>query len=245
MDSAANLPNYYLREHVFVCLADRYYVLLDLLADMYLRVEKRPFEALSPRASISSSLSMNSNGPGNQEVTNESRILLQELLERGLLTENPAKAHARALESMVKPAETVMSTMGSASLILSLGYIPSFIVSVKLASASLKQPILQTVNRVVERKLRRAHRTAQFSLDRARALISIFYRLRPFYNRQYLCMFDSLALLNFLAQYGIFPTWVFGVQSEPFAAHCWVQHNEFLLNDTVDHVSVYTPLLAV
>jgi hypothetical protein len=43
----------------------------------------------------------------------------------------------------------------------------------------------------------------------------------------------------------VFPRWVFGVQSRPFAAHCWLQLGGVVLNDTVDHVKRYTPIMVV
>jgi hypothetical protein len=52
-------------------------------------------------------------------------------------------------------------------------------------------------------------------------------------------------LLEYLAWYRIFPTWVFGVQTRPFAAHCWLQHENIVLNDTVEHVTRYTPIMTV
>jgi hypothetical protein len=35
------------------------------------------------------------------------------------------------------------------------------------------------------------------------------------------------------------------VQTRPFAAHCWVQHGDIVCNDTVEHVSGYTPIMVV
>jgi len=239
-----NSPNYYLREHAFVCLADKYYVILDLLADRYLRVERQSFEALAPRNSLSSLVSANPHERPSRELTVESRRLLSELIERGVLTEKPGKAQPRAVESVARPAES-LSDVWTPSLGLSLRYIFPFVTSLRAATAWLKLPISQTVNGVTDRKRQRAYRSAPFDMDRARVLVSTFGQLRPFWNRKYLCLFDSLALLNFLAKYDLFPTWVFGVQSEPFAAHCWVQQNEVLLNDTVDRVSLYTPILAI
>jgi hypothetical protein len=52
-------------------------------------------------------------------------------------------------------------------------------------------------------------------------------------------------LSEFLARHGIHPVWIFGVQARPFAAHCWLQLNGTVLNDTVDHVIGYTPIMAV
>lgn len=243
MDSTLNSPTYYLRQHAFICLADRHYVILDLLADSYLRVERQPFEALAPRNSPSSLLSVNLHERPSDELTVESRRLLSELIERGLLTENLDKAQTRALESAANAGETLSDF--TPGLGLCVRCIVPFVASLRVTAAWLQLPISQAVNHVIDRKRRQAYRSVPFDIDRARVLVSVFGRLRPFWDRKYVCLFDSLALLNFLAKYDLFPTWVFGVQSEPFAAHCWVQQNEVLMNDTIDRVSLYTPILAV
>lgn len=72
-----------------------------------------------------------------------------------------------------------------------------------------------------------------------------FQYLRPYYIRKYLCLYDSLALLEFLAHYRIFPQWVFGVTGQPFNAHCWIQESDCVLNDTLEHVRGFTPIMAV
>ena len=84
-----------------------------------------------------------------------------------------------------------------------------------------------------------------FDLHRASLLVHDFLSLRPLFPRKYLCLFDSLALLEFLSKYGLHPSWVFGVQPDPFEAHCWLQHQDTILNDTVEVVSTYTPIMAV
>ncbi len=43
------------------------------------------------------------------------------------------------------------------------------------------------------------------------------------YTANQSCMFDSLTLFYFLRAFGVRATWVFGVQTGPFAAHCWLQ----------------------
>jgi len=240
-----NAPTYYLRRQAFVCLSNQHYVMLDLLADMYLRMEKGPFEAVARCMHLPPPLGKSAHNFGNPELSVECHALLGELLARRLLTEDPGQANDRASESMAIPLQTLIGGEEHINLVACLRHFFSFMAASGAAAAWLKEPIAQTVNRVTERKSRRALRSPQFNVDRARALISIFCQLRPIYNRQYLCLFDSLALLNFLAKYDIFPSWVFGVQSEPFSAHCWVQQDEFLLNDTVDRVGIYTPLLAV
>jgi Transglutaminase-like superfamily len=79
-----------------------------------------------------------------------------------------------------------------------------------------------------------------------RQLVDIFGRLRVFlFSHNEECLHDSLALLEFLARYRIFPGWVFGVRARPFVAHCWVQYEDIVFNDTVEHVAGYTPIMVV
>ncbi len=73
----------------------------------------------------------------------------------------------------------------------------------------------------------------------------VFLKYRPLFPRDYLCLFDSLALVRFLSGYDLYPDWVFGVQEDPFRAHCWVQAGEVVLNDHLDNVAVYTPIMTV
>jgi hypothetical protein len=43
----------------------------------------------------------------------------------------------------------------------------------------------------------------------------------------------------------VYPDWVFGVNADPFEAHCWVQAGNVVLNDTVAWVSGFTPIMVV
>jgi hypothetical protein len=76
-------------------------------------------------------------------------------------------------------------------------------------------------------------------------LLSVFKRWRAYYSRPYVCLFDSVCLLRFLNFYNLFPTLVFGVVAEPFHAHCWLQDGGTVLNDTVERVSAYSPIMSV
>lgn len=59
------------------------------------------------------------------------------------------------------------------------------------------------------------------------------------------CLLDSLALERWLARRGFGSQLVFGIAPEPFAAHCWLQTTDVILNDSFDHVSGFTPILAI
>lgn len=56
------------------------------------------------------------------------------------------------------------------------------------------------------------------------------------------CLLRSVALKAHLARRGIASDLVFGVTTEPFSAHCWVQIGDMVLNDRVDRVRPYTPI---
>lgn len=59
------------------------------------------------------------------------------------------------------------------------------------------------------------------------------------------CLTDSLALLRWLAAHGSGATLVFGVKLDPFAAHCWAQTDELLLNDHAERVARFTPVRTI
>lgn len=59
------------------------------------------------------------------------------------------------------------------------------------------------------------------------------------------CLLDSLSLLRFLSRRGLPANIVFGVAPEPFAAHCWVQTDDIVLNETFSDANAHTPIRRV
>lgn len=59
------------------------------------------------------------------------------------------------------------------------------------------------------------------------------------------CLTDSIALMLWLERRGQGASLVFGVKLNPFGAHCWVQCDQLLLNDHVEHVERFTPVRAI
>jgi hypothetical protein len=59
------------------------------------------------------------------------------------------------------------------------------------------------------------------------------------------CLRDSLALRRWLAARGVRATLVIGVTGVPFTAHCWLQADAVILNETSDTVRRFTPLWTV
>jgi len=62
----------------------------------------------------------------------------------------------------------------------------------------------------------------------------------PFHGE---CLFRSFLTLSVLRGAGASVSWIFGVQTWPFRAHCWLQRGDLVLNDTAEHVSGYSAIL--
>lgn len=174
--------------------------------------------------------------------------LVSQLLAHGMLVTDP---------HVGKPAVPVTTTRPQRSLVeFDLDARPKanalqlcrFGGSCLQAQLALKlRPIQSIVEAIRERKVgREAAEPPGADPVRLRSLVTSFARLRPlFYTLRSACLLDSLTLLHFLGAEGIHPDWVFGVKTDPFDAHCWVQQGEVLLNDIPDRVRQYSPILVV
>jgi len=97
----------------------------------------------------------------------------------------------------------------------------------------------------LQRRKHRAHAGRSRPLDDFRQVVATYRTLRPFFPRDFVCLFDSLSLMEFLARYDLFPDLVFAVKLDPWGAHCWVQHGSVSLNEDHDEACSYLPIVAV
>ena len=75
--------------------------------------------------------------------------------------------------------------------------------------------------------------------------VQAFRTILPWAPFQGVCLYRSFFLLAFLRRRGLDASWVFGVRTWPFEAHCWLQVGDVVLDDSFDHVRPFTPILAV
>lgn len=78
-------------------------------------------------------------------------------------------------------------------------------------------------------------------------LAGLFVRARLYvpFETSMSCLLDSVALTKYLAEHDLSANIVFGVTSDPFSAHCWVQCGDLVLNDTVGNAAAYTPIRVI
>ncbi|MGH8181000.1 MAG: lasso peptide biosynthesis B2 protein [Steroidobacteraceae bacterium] len=188
-----------------------------------------------------------SDSPGDADGSADA--LVSQLLAHGMLVTDP---------HLGKPAVPVTTTRPQRSLVefdldarpkTNAAQLWRFGGSCLQAQLSLKlRPIQSIVEAIRASKVRQEAGASPPDADpmRLRSLVTSFARLRPlFYTLRSACLLDSLTLLHFLGAAGFHPDWVFGVKTDPFDAHCWVQHGEMLLNDVPDRVRQYSPILVV
>lgn len=209
--------------------------------DTYQCVGRRQFEALGPSLA------------GWKEPANPSgrepagaKELANTLLTQGILSEDAEGTKDALPTEFLHPAQAIDSDCPGPSSWRTWLHAGTFFACCMRASRELnRQPFQVTLEAVRRRKSRSVAGRGAPDLERTRSLVLIFRRLRWYYPRPYLCLFDSLALIHFLACFSIFPDWVFGVSADPFEAHCSVQLGPVVLNDTVERVSALTPIMYV
>lgn len=76
-------------------------------------------------------------------------------------------------------------------------------------------------------------------------LISAFEYVERATLRKDRCLLRSIGLQRLLARNGFESTLVFGVRLHPFEAHCWLQDDDLVLNDTIELVGPFKPIRAV
>jgi len=126
-------------------------------------------------------------------------------------------------------------------------HLPAFLFSLLWSSACLRcVPLRFIVQHVYRRHSAAIAKGYTFSVSRAAALIDGFRLIRPyFFLAKEHCLLHALTLVNFLAHYGEFPLWVFGVSSDPWTAHSWVQQDHYLLDCNPESVCGLEPILAI
>lgn len=77
------------------------------------------------------------------------------------------------------------------------------------------------------------------------AAVDHYHRWAPIAPLPGKCLVRSFLLLKSLRRQGLDATWVFGVRTWPFHAHCWLQVEDVVLDDHHERIGAYTPLMAL
>lgn len=234
---------YQLSPFVFACNTGRNCMFLDLRRDRYISAPQPLMAALAPWITDWHLTSTVPPIPPPNEIDVDK--LLKDLLNAGILCTD------RRPTVVSEPIPAATHT-GNAWLCRRRSADPPYTIRMRSILDLLRTDFsLRTVGlwRIVTGLSARAEKLKTSShpdlSNAAETLVSHFLAVRPWYPRDYLCLFDSLALMLFLLQEGIRARLIFGVREDPFAAHCWVQYGSLVLNDYFDRTRLYTPIMAI
>jgi Transglutaminase-like superfamily len=234
---------YFLSKDCFVRRIGCYWIILSAKRDRYLCV------AHAELASIGDQLHgwrTRSDSARPTSIDAETDKLLESLTINGIITRNPTIGKPFAESECPAPESRIEVPELAASAHVSLSRTFRFFLACAKADWQLRtQALSHTLARIERRRLRSEASSAMGTAPYAATLVAAFQKLRPLYPRSYLCLFDSLALLEFLADYHLLPRAVFGVVADPFQAHCWLQEGSTVINDDLERVGRYKPILSV
>jgi hypothetical protein len=75
--------------------------------------------------------------------------------------------------------------------------------------------------------------------------MSAFDRTALLLGRANRCLARSVAMFSVLRARDVAADLVIGVRGDPFSAHAWVQYQNMVLNDTVEQIRNYSPILVL
>lgn len=221
----------YLPDYAWFCFCDTRAVFADLRNDVYLRVNEEKSAALREI--------VESDGMTSERVL----VVLDELIQYGLLTPHEINARPVSPTTLVAASVPLLESDMAPSRI-GVREIANFLYACVSVDLRLRGgQIFNTVTRV--NKLRSHERECEPGMHRLRELAGAFRQLRPLYPRKSACLFDTLALIEFLSRYKATPTYVAGVNNRSGEAHCWAQLDELLILDDPERVAAYTAIVVV
>ena len=229
--------------YVSSCITGRRCIFLDLKRDQYFAVTAARVHRLAPLLTDWHPEPLESDLPGAQDES--STDVAEELLKAGLLCNAPPfptprpPLPARATRELHQPARSPIAHGRSRH------SLPALLAMLRASLALRQTPLWRIADRIRAGKEHPKPDLSDPPPWEVDSITTTFLQIRPWYPRDYLCLYDSLALMLLLGSYRIHADWLFGVREDPFLAHCWVQHKSTVLNDRLDRIRPFIPILAI
>lgn len=216
-----------LANHLSFCRCGGRHLFLDLANDRYFALEQRA-EASFCKIVEEGSISEAELAP------------LSTMIERGYLLLAPAGSRPTPCPYLRRPVRSLVEGAGRAR----FGDVVHAVARLAIASSALKRRPLRTVIRhLVERKARTSLPPAPE--DELSEIAAALKASRLVATPLDQCLPRSIAAMHMLLDRGWSSELVVGVRLQPFAAHCWLQSNQLLVNESVEQVRNFTPILVI
>jgi hypothetical protein len=238
------MNRYYIPQHVYFASDAGAVVFMDLVSDrysMFVGAKARTFLAmLQITPSSLQELSLRDAESCDPDLRQE---VLSDLLENGLLTDAPDHATS-ARPPLMLPEFNLLEASDAQRERVRMRDIWRFVTSCIVSIYKLRFTSLNETIDCIKRRKGSVGNAESASLPDLRHLVALYRTLRPLFPHDFLCMFDSLSLVEFLARYHHYPDIIFAVRLDPWSAHCWVQHSAVALNEDVEETRAYLPIMA-
>lgn len=236
MPKKSDMPTLRLADHMRACQVGEQVLLLDLSASRYMGLAGRQAAAMSTIIEFGREASQSS-------PTAETLRIVDPLYAQGILTRDPSP-YSVPLQRFLTPSEALDVRDSVPFQPLGARSIQAFLAATLVTSILLRFRSLKQISESVQaRRTSLGDSDAHSRSARLHDEVAIFDTLRPLaFTSRNKCLFDSLALVMFLARRGIDAHCVLGVAARPFRAHAWTQRGDIVLNDLPEHVRGFSPI---
>jgi len=181
----------------------------------------------------------------DQSIANN---LLQSMLKEGLLTMDPA-VESGLVSTEIDLRRTLVSIEEDFILTprIRMRDIATFAFFLAKAAIALRcLPLRWLVRRAHDRRSRAHAKGYKPDVEEVCRHVCTFRAIRPlFFVARKHCLLHALTLTDYLAHYGEFPVWVFGIDTDPWTTYTWLQHENYLLDASPEKVFRLEPILAI
>ncbi|HEV2621856.1 MAG TPA: lasso peptide biosynthesis B2 protein [Frateuria sp.] len=225
------MAHYVLRDDLSYCRVGERLVFLDVGKDRYFHLPCPLEQALTAYL----------DGAGCSDTDRS------DLIKRSILVEQTDIAAGSRPDA--KPATRSAMEATSQSRNLRVSELIEVFVTVLVTRIALKistlKSILDGLTADRHAQAARSEPLAEFPERRVWDAAAAFRRARLYVPIEMRCLLDSIAMARFLLRRRVPTHVVFGIAIDPFSAHCWVQVDDLVLNDTVGNVASHTPIRVV
>jgi len=232
----------YLAAHLYAAEVNGAAVLLDLLSLQYYAVDAQSLSAL--RANVVDWPCSRAAPHGRDSIGASAASSLDSLTAKGFLSSSrPERLFSHRGTAAITACHPVWDMRASPSETLRMlcRLLSAYVTTMVYIRRKHVAPLL---TRIAPLGSIYADQCVAPSKERLVTLVTLYAKLRVwFYTAKHRCLFDSLVLLAVLQKYAIPARLTIGVSSRPFSAHAWIQVSDCVIDDSVEHVREYTPIL--
>lgn len=219
----------YMPNDLSVCVSAGRAIFLDVARDRYFRL--RPAQDAAIRALIC-----------GQEAHKDQ---LEALRVRGILVDKARNTRPLAALQATPPRRSLIEDHDAQARRPALRLLPEATLSLALAQWRLKRTGFKgTLEKLAMRK-QCTNDAGPAPADETHALAKAFDSTCRLVPVNAICLRDSIALLECLFRRNMTASLVIGVKAQPFAAHCWVQREDVVLNCALEYAAMFTPIRAI